>query len=400
MVAVEGDSPGRRYVVIDRRMVFKAALASGAVMLAAACTSSKGGPAVPELQAQPVAKITAEPAANAQNVPVRQPVTIKVTAGALTDVKLTNVDGKAVEGEFNADRTVWTSSEVLGYDRTYTFTAAATGSDRKNVQLTGTFATLKPAQEVRVTLNPVDNAKVGVAMPVSVKFTAAVTNRAEVEKALKINTSTNVEGSWGWLSGQQVDFRPKDYWPAGTEVSVEANLYGIDLGGGAYPKADVTTKFTIGRNQVVKIHTPDHVMNVYRNGAKYKSYPCSNGLDSDVDRNTPNGTYIIMTREPHAIFDNARYGYTNVNKKWACRFSNHGEFIHENQDNAAAIGRVNNSHGCVNLLEADAKDYFDSALIGDPVEVSGSRLGPVTTSDVMDWLVDWPAWKAKSAIKQ
>lgn len=386
--------------MLERRMVFKAALVSGAAMLAAACSGGGGGPAVPQPEAQAVAKITAEPAANARDVLVNQPVTIKVSAGAFTDVKLTNADGKAVAGEFNAERTVWTSSEVLGYDRTYTFTAAATGSDHKPVQLTGTFATVKPAKEVRVTLNPIDDATVGVAMPVSVKFTAAVTNRAEVEKALTINTSTPVDGSWGWLSDQQVDFRPKDYWPAGTQVSVGANLYGIDLGGGAYARADVTTKFNIGRNQVVKIHTPDHVMNVYRNGSRYKSYPCSNGLDSDVNRNTPNGTYIIMTREPHAIFDNARYGYTNVNKKWACRFSNHGEFIHENQDNAAAIGRINNSHGCVNLLAADAKDFFDSALIGDPVEVSGARLGPVTTSDVMDWLVDWPTWKAKSAVKQ
>lgn len=149
---------------------------------------------------------------------------------------------------------------------------------------------------------------------------------------------------------------------------------------------------------MVKINTPDHKMNVYRGGALAKSYPCSNGLDSDVNRNTPNGTYIVMTKEPSAIFDNARYGYTNVNKKWACRISNHGEFIHENQDNAANIGRANTSHGCVNLLEADAKDYFDSALIGDPVEITGSRLGPVVNSDVMDWLVSWNAWRAKSAL--
>lgn len=389
--------------MIDRRTAVKAALASGAAVLAAACTTGGrtiAGRARPAPLVEPVAKITTEPAADARAVSVRQPVTIKVSAGTFTDVKLTNVDGEAIAGTFNADRTVWTSSEVLGYDRTYSFTASAVGADRKPVQSRGSFTTVKPAALTRVTVNPGDNARVGVAMPISVKFTADVTNKAEVEKALSVTMSTPVEGSWGWLSNRQVDFRPKEYWPAGTEVSVAAKLYGIDLGGGAYPRADVSTKFTIGRNQVVKIHTPDHVMRVYRNGAMYKSYPCSNGLDSDVNRNTPNGTYIIMTKEPHAVFDNARYGYTNVNKKWACRISNHGEFIHENQDNAAAIGRVNNSHGCVNLLEADAKDFFDSALIGDPVEISGSRLGPVIRSDVMDWLVDWPTWKAKSALKE
>ncbi|MTD56703.1 L,D-transpeptidase [Amycolatopsis pithecellobii] len=386
----------------NRRAVLKAALVAGTGAIVAACTgggegtrTDGGGQAA---ESRPVAKLTAQPAVDATEAPVRGPVTVQVSDGSLTDVKLTNADGKPVEGSFNADRTAWTSTETLGYGKTYTYAATANGTDGKPVQLTGTFTTLNPKQQIRVTVNPADNAKVGVAMPVSVKFSDDVTNRAEIEKALTMETSQQVEGSWGWLSARQIDFRPKEYWPANTTVDVGAKLYGIDLGGGSYARADVTTKFTIGRNQVVKIHTPDHVMNVYRDGAKIKSYPCSNGLDSDVDRNTPNGTFIVMTREPHAIFDNARYGYTNVNKKWACRISNHGEYIHENQDNAAAIGRANNSHGCVNLLEADAKDYFDSALIGDPVEITGSRLGGPVNSDVMDWLVSWPAWKAKSAL--
>ena len=387
-------------MAFERRTAFKAALAGGAGLLAVACTSQNGGggSGEPPAPAQPVAKLTVDPAVDAKQVPVLQPITVKVTDGTLADVKVTNPDGKAVAGAFNPERTVWTSSETLGYGRTYTYAATATGGDTKPVTVGGSFTTLNPANQIRVTVNPGDNAQVGVAMPVSVKFTTDVQNKAAVEKSLTIQTDKDVEGSWGWLSDRQVDWRPKEYWPADTQVTAAAKLYGVDVGGGAYPRADVSTKFTIGRNQVVKIHTTDHVMNVYRGGAKAKSYPCSNGLDSDVARNTPNGTYLIMTREPNAVFDNARYGYTNVNKKWACRISNHGEYIHENQDNAGAIGRTNNSHGCVNLLEADAKDYFDSALIGDPVEITGSRLGPVTTSDVMDWLVDWPTWKSKSAL--
>jgi lipoprotein-anchoring transpeptidase ErfK/SrfK len=140
-------------------------------------------------------------------------------------------------------------------------------------------------------------------------------------------------------------------------------------------------------------------MHVTRDGAAYQSYPCSNGLDSETPRNTPNGTFIVMEKKPAAVFNNAQYGYTNVNKKWACRISNHGEFIHENQDNASAIGKTNNSHGCVNLLEADAKTYFDSALIGDPVEINGSNLASPINSDVKDWFYDWTGWQGLSAIK-
>jgi lipoprotein-anchoring transpeptidase ErfK/SrfK len=387
---------------MERRTVFKAALAAGASGLVAACTSGGGVTSGNAQQAAaptpPVAKITAVPAVNATDASVLQPVVVKVADGKLTEVKLT-ANGTDVKGALAADGLSWASSEPLGYGKTYTYAATATGTDNKIAQLTGSFSTVKPATEVRATVNPVDNAEVGVAMPISVKFVSAVVDQAAAEKALTVQTSNNIQGSWAWLSNTQADWRPKDYWPANIEVNVTAAIYGVNLGGGNYGKSDVSTKFRIGRNQVVKIHTPDHVMKVYRDGSEYRSYPCSNGLDSVLDRNTPNGTFIVMEKKPTAIFDNARYGYTNVNKKWACRISNNGEFIHENQDNAAAIGKTNNSHGCVNLLDADAHDYFNLAIVGDPVEINGSNLPGPIKSDVKDWLFDWPTWKSMSAIK-
>ncbi|RSM34781.1 L,D-transpeptidase [Amycolatopsis balhimycina DSM 5908] len=390
--------------MIERRTVFKAALAAGAALVAAACSSENGGNALPtgaagadgEGGAQPVAKVTAEPAVNAKDVPVLKPVVLKVADGKFTECKVTG-GGKEVKGDTAPDGLTWTSSEPLGYGKTYTYAAKATGNDGKPVEFTGSFTTINPAKQVRATLNPADNQTVGVAMPISVKFASPVKDRKAVEKALSVKTDKEVEGAWGWLSDSQVDYRPKEYWPQNITVNVEAKLYGVELGGGAYGKADVTTKFKIGRNQVVKVNTPDHQMRVFRGGSQVKSYPCANGLDAEVDRNTPNGTYIVMSKEPTAVFDNARYGYTNINKKWACRFSNHGEYIHENQDNAAHIGRDNNSHGCVNLLEADAKDFFDSALVGDPVEITGSKLSPPMNSDVKDWNYDWKTWQSLGA---
>jgi lipoprotein-anchoring transpeptidase ErfK/SrfK len=148
----------------------------------------------------------------------------------------------------------------------------------------------------------------------------------------------------------------------------------------------------------VKVNTPDHVMNVYRDGQLFASYPSSNGRDDDPNLNTPNGTVIVMAKEEVGNFSNPRYGYTNVMKKWAVRISNHGEFIHENNDNAAHIGKKNVSHGCINLLEADAKAYYDTAIIGDPVEVTGSKINFPMTSDVFDWLIPWDQWKSKSAL--
>lgn len=371
--------------------------------LLGACTSSTdGNPSAPGQRPdeQPKAKITAEPAVDAKDVPVTAPVKITVTEGTLTEAAVSNPEGKQVAGELAADKLSWTSTEVLGYAKTYTYAAKAMGTDGKQAELKGAFSTLTPAKTPRATINPADNQTVGVAMPISVRFPEGkVTDRATVEKALTVETSTKVEGSWAWLNDQQVDWRPKEYWPASTKVTVTAKLYGVAYGGGAYGKADLSTKFTIGRNQVVKINTPDHMMNVYRNGKLAASYPSSNGKDADPNLNTPNGTVIVMQKDEIGDFSNPRYGYTNVKKKWAVRISNHGEFIHENEENHGNIGKANTSHGCVNLFEADAKAYFDSALIGDPVEITGSKANFPTTSDVFDWLIPWGQWQSMSALR-
>jgi len=348
---------------------------------------------------KPAAKITFAPADGAKDVPVLDPIKITVDGGELTAATVTSPAGKAVTGKLADDKLSWVSGEVLGYGKTYKYSATAKSKEGRESTQEGSFTTLAPASTPRATINPADNATVGVAMPVSVKFPEGpVTDKAAVEKALQLETSVPVEGAWGWLNSQQVDWRPKEYWPANTTVTVNAKLYGLPYGDGAYGKSDLSTSFTVGRNQVVKINTPQHKMNVYRNGALSASYPASNGMDADPARNTPNGTVIVMAKEPVGDFSNPKYGYTNVMKKWAVRISNHGEYIHENNDNAANIGKVNSSHGCVNLLEADAKKYFDSALIGDPVEITGSKANFPTTSDVFDWLIPWGQWQSMSAL--
>jgi lipoprotein-anchoring transpeptidase ErfK/SrfK len=386
-----------------RRTILGAFLLSGVLVVTGCSSSEQGTPnaageAPKEGEVAPKAKIVADPAADAKDVEVLKPIKISVTEGQLTEATVTNPEGKAVGGELAADKLSWTNSERLGYGKTYTYAAKAKGSDNKDVELKGSFTTMSPAKQLRATVNPVDNATVGVGMPVSVKFEAAPKDRVAAEKALKIEMTPKVEGAWAWISAAQVDWRPKEYWPAGTKVTVAANLYGVNYGNG-YGRADVTSKFTIGRNQVLKVHTPDHNLKVFRNGALAATYPSSNGKDADPELNTPNGTVIVMTREPIGDFSNPKYGYTNVKKKWSLRISNHGEYLHENMENAANIGKANTSHGCVNLLENDAKALFDSSLIGDPVEVTGSKSAFPTTSDVNDWLFTWDKWKTMSAIK-
>ncbi|GAB2656397.1 Ig-like domain-containing protein [Saccharopolyspora gloriosae] len=374
--------------------------ALAAVLLISGCgsQSSGGGGTGGGAQAQaPAAKVHLEPGGGGDVNPAA-PVKVSVERGKLDDVALTNGDGKEVEGELAADGLSWTAGEQLGYGKTYTWSGEATGTDGQSVPVQGSFTTVSPAKTVRATVNPTDHTEVGVAMPISVKFDQPVTDKAAAERALQVRPSVPVEGAWAWLSDKQVDWRPKEYWPAGTQVEVDANLYGVHYGEGEYGRSDLTTKFSVGRSQIVKADASTHQMIVEQDGKQIASYPASYGKDHDPELNTPNGTYMVMQKNPVEIMDNPRYGYTDVEKKWAVRMSNHGEFIHENEENRANLGKVNTSHGCINLSEADAKAYFDGALIGDPIEVTGAVTTMEPRFDVFDWMIDWEQWQQKSAL--
>ncbi|MFR9730339.1 L,D-transpeptidase [Saccharopolyspora sp. MS10] len=374
------------------------AAALAAVLLVSGCGSQPSGGGGAGAQAQaPKAKVHLEPGGGSDVNPAA-PIKATVEGGELEEVALTNGDGKEVEGELAPDGRSWTAGEQLGYGKTYTWSGEATGTDGKSVPVQGSFTTVSPERTVRATINPTDHSEVGIAMPVSVKFDSAVTDRAAAERALEVRTSVPVEGAWAWLSDTQVDWRPKEYWPANTQVEVDANLYGVDYGEGEYGRSDLTTKFSIGRAQIVKADASTHQMVVERKGQQVASYAASYGKDHDPELNTPNGTYMVMEMNPVEIMDNPRYGYTDVEKKWAVRMSNHGEFIHENEENRANLGKVNTSHGCINLSEADAKAYFDSAMIGDPIEVTGAVTTMEPRYDVYDWMLDWQQWTQKSAL--
>lgn len=137
-----------------------------ALTLLAGCTSESPGGGGPTADAPPKAKLVASPAVDAKDVPPTEPVTVSVTEGTLDSVEVKNDGGKPIKGEIAPDKLTWKSTEVLGYAKKYTYEASATGTDGKKVELKGTFTTLKPAKTPRATVNPGDNATVGVAMPI------------------------------------------------------------------------------------------------------------------------------------------------------------------------------------------------------------------------------------------
>ena len=156
---------------------------------------NKKEPAAPQLKFEPND-------AAADVVPIA-PVSVQVSDGWFQKVALTNSSGKVVAGTFNADRTVYTTTEPLGYDATYTWSGSAVGHNGKAIQLTGKFTTVSPSKKVGGAFQLADGQTVGVAAPIIIQFDAPISDKASVEKALTVTTTPPVEGSWAWLPDER-----------------------------------------------------------------------------------------------------------------------------------------------------------------------------------------------------
>jgi lipoprotein-anchoring transpeptidase ErfK/SrfK len=380
------------------------ALVGGAGVVTGVSVEDGDGDGGPSFAAPRPARVSVsyQPAQGGPPVSPTSAIRVTVTDGELRQVALTPAGGTPVKGTLAPDRRSWAPAEPLRYGTAYAWSGAAADAEGKIVPLAGNLTTVTPSRQVRATINIGDGRTVGIATPVQIQFSGKVVDRAAVERALSVTTSMATEGSWGWLQdeggGSRVHYRTKDYWKPGTKVTVSAKLFGVAYGGGGYGAADVSTAFTIGRAQVTKADVTSHQLVVLRDGAQVASYPASYGLDSDPNRNTRSGVHVITEKFTDKRMRSEQYGY-DVMEKWAVRMSNNGEFIHANPATTGVQGSSNVSHGCVNLSTKDAKAYYDSAMYGDPVEVTGSGVKlSARDGDIWVWTLDWSAWQRLSAL--
>jgi lipoprotein-anchoring transpeptidase ErfK/SrfK len=398
-------SPANPLPPISRRRALTA-LAVGVVApgALAACGSRIGKPSAEGPSAPAAPSISYQPANAATDVAPVAPVRVEVKDGWFQRVALTNQDGKVVAGALNRDRTVFSTTEPLGYGVSYNWAGSVVGHDGKAVPVEGQFTTINPSTQVNGQFQLADGQVVGVAAPVIIQFDASITDKASVEKALKVTTEPPVEGSWAWLpdevGGSRVHYRTKEYYPAGTKVNVDARLYGVDFGDGAFGAQDISLNFEIGRRQLVKAEASSHRIQVLdAGGAVIMDFPCSYG-EGDLDRNvTRSGIHVVTEKYEDFYMTNPAAGYANVRERFAVRISNNGEFIHANPASSGAQGNTNVTNGCINLSIEDAQQYFSSAIYGDPVEVTGTRI-PLSYADgdIWDWAVPWDEWVSMSAL--
>jgi lipoprotein-anchoring transpeptidase ErfK/SrfK len=370
------------------------ALTVSSCLALAACGGGPKTPAMAPVVAAENVKIA--PRADTRDVALNAPVTVTATKGALSHVDVTDPAGEYLTGAFNDARTTWTSTAPLRPNTDYRVHATATGDHGDPVTNLSSFHTQDLTEDqslIAEQVSPADSDKVGVAYPLIVAFNHQVHNRQAVTDALAVETFPHVDGAWYWIDPATVDYRPQGFWPAGTRVTLHANLRGIDAGNGLWGAADKTSSFTVARQQVIDVDVKAHRMTVLQDGKQIASFPISSGKPGWETRN---GTKVIMEKVTDKTWTNEAINAPEhyvKHSQWAMRMTNSGEFIHDAPWNEAHLGEDNASHGCVGMSTADMAWLFDHTMVGDPVVVTGSPV-PFTELDnrIQDWNVPWDRW--------
>jgi lipoprotein-anchoring transpeptidase ErfK/SrfK len=238
-----------------------------------------------------------------------------------------------------------------------------------------------------------------------VYFDDPVADKAAVESHLVVSSSNPTDGSWNWMNDSEVHFRPSQYWPADTKVTLDANLYGVDFGDGVWGEKDRSVSFTIGAKHLSVADAASHTLKVYDGGTLVQTYPMSAGSSKNPTRN---GAHVVTEAYKQITMDSSTFGLAvdapggyRADVKYAVRISNNGEFVHAAPWSVGQQGHSNVSHGCINLSTDRANWFFDFSRPGDVVEVKNS-VGPnlsAADGDIYDWAVPWAQWQAGSALK-
>lgn len=344
----------------------------------------------------PPVQLTAAPADAATAVNPASPVTLKVGNGRIDRASLTSESGGSVDGTLSADGSSWTASGPLKFNTRYTYTYTVIDAAGRSTTSTRSFTTVSTANEADAAIYPLDGMKVGVAQPIQITFSEPVLNRDAVEKAIKITSTSGQPGEFHWFSNTMVRYRPENFWAANSTITMDMQLFGVDLGKGQIGNFNKKVTIHIGDKKTAIADATAHTFKAFVNDQQVGEWPTTMG-----DTRFPSARGYLVLMEKYRVEhmsaasiglkpgDPAYYGELDVN--FATRLTPSGEFIHQATDSALPfIGKTNLSHGCIGLGPDGAQWVFDNMTAGDVVQVVNTEGDFAAFDDGYgDWNIPW-----------
>ncbi|MCA2244806.1 L,D-transpeptidase family protein [Mycobacterium sp. WUMAC-067] len=365
------------------------------------------------------AQVTFTPGPDAHDVDPVAPVMVKAEVGTLAGVDMVNEAGTSVQGVMTPDNLVWKPTVPLGYGRTYTLTVTSRGTNGVAAKQVSTFTTLRPSNQTKVSFTTTaeaplrDGGTYGVGTVIVAHFDEQIADRAAAERRLAVTTTPKVQGSWFWVDGQNAHWRPEHYYAPGTQITAEAQIYGIALGDGLFGQTDSRVSFRIGDAHVSIADDATKQVSVFNNGALVRTMPTSMGMGGTEDVGgrkislwTPPGVYTVLDKGNPVVMDSSTFGLPKNSRlgyretiNYATKISTDGIYLHELEATVWAQGHRDTSHGCLNLNADNAKWFYDFSVPGDVVEVRNSGGPPLALEQNGDWTLSWDQWREGSALK-
>ncbi|MCX4092706.1 L,D-transpeptidase [Nocardia sp. alder85J] len=204
---------------------------------------------------------------------------------------------------------------------------------------------------------PADGSIVGVAAPVTVRFAAAVGDRARAEQSVSVTAGAALPGTFAWNSDREVVWTPSGGLPAASRVTVQVGTTQtrLETDGGITADADLSA----------------HTFTVFVPGEPPRVMPASMGRPG---RETPTGSFPVLEKFRSIIFDSRTIGIPLddpdgylLTGEYAERLTWSGVFVHSAPWSVDQQGNSNVSHGCINLAPDDAAWYYENVNVGDVV---------------------------------
>jgi lipoprotein-anchoring transpeptidase ErfK/SrfK len=328
--------------------------------------------------------------------PAVAPSVMAVNGGVQDVVLVPAAGGEAVKGTVSPDGSTWTAMDPLAFNTPYNYSYTIVDEAGRETKKVQTFTTVEPANEADAAVYPENGSTVGAGQPIDVVFSEPVTNKAAVEKAVKITVSSKQPVAWHWYSDQKARIRPEKFWASNSQVTMDMKLFGVDFGEGMIGNFNAKVQFKVGQQRLAVVDDNTKTMKVYFDGKLVRTAPVTLG---GTDWLSPSGYAVIMEQERHSKFNAGSIGlkpgdkgyYPPLTVEYANRLTSSGVYVHQALESAwSYVGVANISHGCVGLLPVDAAWFFNNMKSGDVVQVLNTGAAPIEPLEGYgDWNIPW-----------